>query len=793
MMSILMALESSRGGSFHILQRWDRFGLRVRGRDKYLSAFFGALLVVLAATPLWSQSAQPARLGPQWGAVPRLKMRVEIAYDAHRDVVVQFGGGVGGLGSTRDTFLNRQETWEWDGKGWKAREPLHRPTARSHHAMAYDPVSKRVILFGGTDGKRIFGDTWAWDGQDWTLLKPKNSPTARIAAAVATDPIRGRLVLFGGGLGFNDWVTGLRPQADTWEWTGTDWSRRTPKTIPDARAKGKMMYCPLSKRIVLISGEDSLFGHPPFKTWEWDGKNWYRHDRYPAPLRFGYGATLWRSGRVLYVMTEWDRVKKEVRWYSSLWDGKDWKSGTWTWPKKMAGPLCVSMDRSKTVLMIAMPFGFPTGRNDSDVHTFSYDEVSWKALDVYKTPMRPDGLVHDEARDETLVFSLPDKLSAKQSLEISRIDSNGNFKPIQVSKKPPYRSGFLVLYHSGLKKVWIYGGVSKSGNPSTYAHDCWTWDGRKWEEIQVKNAPAVYWRACTYDPIRDKVIVSMSQGQFLEWDLKTGWSTMQSKTRPPSRYASAMVYDASRRRIVLFGGYSSKGDLNDTWEFDGKDWKEVKTKTLPPKRANAQLQYVSALGGILMFGGGLRVAPQRDTWFYDGKDWTKISDNTYKAWNRGSGPFLFSTYDVGRQRVLALKQTHPSVEMLWKFQVRTLSITQPYPRSGEAISLNVLLPTQAQRPVLFLLAGSDRPGISLRHVPGLGIELLPLAPDALFMTSLSLGLVNVLDAKGRATMPFKIPKLPSLIGVSFHAAALTLDLRGGIGAITNGVPLRIVR
>jgi hypothetical protein len=37
-----------------------------------------------------------------------------------------------------------------------------------------------------------------------------------------------------------------------------------------------------------------------------------------------------------------------------------------------------------------------------------------------------------------------------------------------------------------------------------------------------------------------------------------------------------MVYDPSRKRVVLFGGSNEEGSLNDTWEWDGKKWTPIK-------------------------------------------------------------------------------------------------------------------------------------------------------------------------------------------------------------------------
>ena len=102
------------------------------------------------------------------------------------------------------------------------------------------------------------------------------------------------------------------------------------------------------------------------------------------------------------------------------------------------------------------------------------------------------------------------------------------------------------------------------------------------------------------------------------------------------------------------------------------------------------------------------------------------------------------------------------------------------------------LPGEAGMPFLLALSGASRPGIPLRLLPGFGFEHLPLAPDALFWASLQANLVTVLSAQGSASYPLKIPNDKNLLWLKFHSAGLSIR-PSGIGAITNRVPLQVVR
>ena len=105
------------------------------------------------------------------------------------------------------------------GSGGKASGPAERMLA----AMAYNPTTREVTLFGGDDPDQniLFGDTWTLqviDGEScWTnegALDPTPSP--RTMAAMTWVWSRGTVVLHGG--------RDSRNLCDLWEWDGDAWS-----------------------------------------------------------------------------------------------------------------------------------------------------------------------------------------------------------------------------------------------------------------------------------------------------------------------------------------------------------------------------------------------------------------------------------------------------------------------------------------------------------------------------------------------------------------------------------------
>ncbi|MDQ1711160.1 MAG: large repetitive protein [Frankiaceae bacterium] len=169
--------------------------------------------------------------GARWtevpGAGPAGRTQTRLVYDAAARQVVLFGGWGNPPAMPRETSFEQWlsdtvlgDTWVLEGTRWR-QVTTQGPTARRQHAMAYDPVTREIVLFGGYgDTQRgspeiglalraatDLGDTWAWDGHAWS---PRSgaAPSPRHDATLVYDARTGRLVLCGGA----------GEVADTWTW-----------------------------------------------------------------------------------------------------------------------------------------------------------------------------------------------------------------------------------------------------------------------------------------------------------------------------------------------------------------------------------------------------------------------------------------------------------------------------------------------------------------------------------------------------------------------------------------------
>ncbi len=197
----------------------------------------------------WSLQATPPGL-PALGYA-------SMAYFPPLHQVVMFGGA-----QLQGTVPPSGATWIWDGH-WDRFRGGSEPPARRFAALAYDPKSQQLILFGGdTAEARPLGDTWVFNRSGWHRLHPLRSPSPRAAAAMAWDPHLGKLVLFGGN--------GSQGRlGDTWAWGADGWSRLRPQNSPPPLAYESMATDPLTGTALLYSG---VSAGPT--TWELKGGSW---------------------------------------------------------------------------------------------------------------------------------------------------------------------------------------------------------------------------------------------------------------------------------------------------------------------------------------------------------------------------------------------------------------------------------------------------------------------------------------------------------------------------------------
>jgi hypothetical protein len=193
-----------------------------------------------------------------------------MAYDEARREVVLYGG----LHGLYEKSSPLTDTWTWDGQDWNLRATTGPPSLQGM-AMAFDPPSRRLILFGGSRfaNSAYSNDTWSWDGQGWTILPPSAPPAPRNGAALGYDRSSQALLLFGGAVenaaaGGGGAGTSV---GDTWSFVEGAWKLLSPRSSPTARSQAAIAFDTPGHRLILFSGTACPFRS---ETWAWDGADW---------------------------------------------------------------------------------------------------------------------------------------------------------------------------------------------------------------------------------------------------------------------------------------------------------------------------------------------------------------------------------------------------------------------------------------------------------------------------------------------------------------------------------------
>ena len=145
-------------------------------------------------------------------------------------------------------------------------------------ALCADPVNRELLLFGGcgVTTRRADMGTWVYSTEKnaWRDLKPEKQPQQRALSPMAYDPGTKKIVLFGGDRLDQLW-------ADTWAYdTETrQGEERKPPLSPSPRYGHVLLYLPKAKKIALLGGKTyssstgycaTLYKPLPFECWTYD-------------------------------------------------------------------------------------------------------------------------------------------------------------------------------------------------------------------------------------------------------------------------------------------------------------------------------------------------------------------------------------------------------------------------------------------------------------------------------------------------------------------------------------------
>lgn len=341
-----------------------------------------ALLLIGCADPSTDEPGPPNPTLPpgQWiqkspDLSPSARILHAMAYDTDNQQVILFGGR-SSAGASGDTWIYNPSNNTWNEQILQGSPP---PPAAAH-AMVYDPVNKRVILFGGVDptGIHLDNDAWAYnvEANSWTNLNlnPADSPSPRSLTAMVYVPDKMQVILFGG-----ETEEGLSDE--TWAFNDT-WTKLTLNPSPSPRFKHAMAYDAMNQQVILFGGEIDL-GEKNSETWAYDVNNNTWSELSPANPP---------SARLGHAMV-YDTINERIMMFGGFATGSSFPNGgTWVfdystkqWSQlfppapvpqgRFLHAMAYNIDTGETILFGGAWEG--CGGSDCDVRSEFYQNDTW--------------------------------------------------------------------------------------------------------------------------------------------------------------------------------------------------------------------------------------------------------------------------------------------------------------------------------------------------------------------------------------------------------------------------------
>lgn len=351
---------------------------------------------------------------------------------------------------------------------------------------------------------------------------------------------------------------------------------------PSARAYAAMAYDERRKRIVMVGG----VGNSPSvgeEAYEYvPNQGWLAIPRLPENQGRAGAKMVYDRKRGVMVLTGGagggaENAEEGGR-YSDTWELVPTLSIT-TQPVGATNEVCADAQFSVVAEGVA-PFQY-TWRRDgyplTEVADFArYSGVSGPVLTIrglrHSDAGKYDVEVKDSCGEGTVVTSQEATLTITPPSQWVPRGTNG----------PPARFGHAMAYDSKRGVTVLFGGRTNSSSAFSF-NDLWEWDGALWT-LRMADSRTNGWANVP----------------------RIGWVPTYSG-QPVQRSHFAMAYDTDRKTVVLFGGTTASPsgsgyNLKDLWEWDGTEW-HFRATNGPVPRLNASMAYDESRKRMVLFGG----------------------------------------------------------------------------------------------------------------------------------------------------------------------------------------------
>lgn len=202
----------------------------------------------------------------------------------------------------------------------------------------------------------------------------------------------------------------------------------------------------------------------------------------------------------------------------------------------------------------------------------------------------------------------------------------GTWRPLSPSGEGPApRFGHNAAFDAPRGRLVLFGGQAGT----SFFNDLWAYEvaSNRWRRLGEGGPARRYGAGGALDPDSATFFLSHGftfQGRFDDtWALPltdTQWKELSpAQGRPLKRCLLRSVWEPDTRSILLFGGQSDSAPYhNDFWRFDtaSREWREIQADPRPGARHFYAAAYDTAASRLLLFGGSTAGGSVDDLWAF---------------------------------------------------------------------------------------------------------------------------------------------------------------------------------
>lgn len=276
----------------------------------------------------------------------------------------------------------------------------------------------------------------------------------------------------------------------------------------------------------------------------------------------------------------------------------------------------VQMSYMRNVNRTVLFGGISTPNNSPEDGTWIFDGVNWHSTSSAPIRFFLHAMAYNPISGNVICFSgSPYASEGNVTNETWIFDENSeNWARYNAANSPRSRTGAAMVYVQQLNGVVLFGG--RYGDRAL--NDMHVFDGNTWTEIdQGNNRPrGVCLHDIAYDENRRKIVlfgggifnngVRSPVNTTWEYDImENEWELMIGNqiNLPSPRMGHKMIYDRSRRRVILYGGENDGIYFNDLYSWNGTSWQRIQYGGQQIRRGYFGMVYVDAIRGYALYGG----------------------------------------------------------------------------------------------------------------------------------------------------------------------------------------------